>query len=78
MNVSDDTPEVILLVVMFSPKKTTRPSDQQRLRWAGKYNQIYTQLSNKDEHMSHEKKPGCLGYIEGYTTQLSRDYDKPI
>ena len=56
MNVSDETLEVILLVVMFSPpKKTTRPStDQQRLRWAGKYNQIYTfPLSvHKDEHIS--------------------------
>ena len=24
------------------------------------------------------KKPGCLGYIGDYTTQLYRDYNKPL
>ena len=28
--------------------------------------------------MSHEKKPGCLGYIGDYTTQLNRDDNKHI
>ena len=29
-------------------------------------------------HMSNEKNPGCLVYIGGYTTQLYRDYNKPL
>ena len=28
--------------------------------------------------MSHEKNPGWLGYIGDYTTQLYRDYNKPL
>ena len=28
--------------------------------------------------MSNEKKTGCLGYIGDYTTQLYRDYEKPL
>ena len=28
--------------------------------------------------LSHEKNPGRLGYIEDYTTQLYRDYSKPV
>ena len=28
--------------------------------------------------MSNEKNPGCLGYIGDYTTQLCRDYNKPL
>ena len=33
-----------------------------------------------DTHMqmSHEKKPGWLGYIGDYTTQLHRDYNEPL
>ena len=27
-------------------------------------------------HLSHEKIPGCLGYIGDYTTQLNRDYNR--
>ena len=27
--------------------------------------------------MSNEKKPGWLGYIVDYTTQVYRDYNKP-
>ena len=27
---------------------------------------------------SHEKNPGWLGYIGDYTTQLLRDYNKPL
>ena len=27
--------------------------------------------------MSHDKNPGCLGYIGHYTTQVYRDYNKP-
>ena len=29
-------------------------------------------------HLSHEKNPGWLGYIGDYTTQLYRDYNKPL
>jgi len=29
-------------------------------------------------HLSHEKYPGWLGYIGHYTTQLYRDYNKPL
>ena len=29
-------------------------------------------------HMSNEKYPGCLGFVGDYTTQLYRDYNKPI
>ena len=28
--------------------------------------------------LSNEKNPGCLGCIGDYTTQLYRDYNKPI
>ena len=35
-------------------------------------------LALKYQQMSNEKKPGCLGYIGDYTTQLYRDYDKPL
>ena len=28
--------------------------------------------------MSNEKNPGCLVYIGDYTTQLYRDYNKPL
>ena len=28
--------------------------------------------------LSNEKHPGCLGYLGGCTTQLYRDYNKPI
>ena len=28
--------------------------------------------------VNNEKKPGCLGYIGDYTTQLCRDYNKPL
>ena len=28
--------------------------------------------------VSSEKNPRCLGYIGQYTTQLYRDYDKPL
>ena len=30
------------------------------------------------DQLSNEKKPGCLGYIGDYTTQLYRDYNKPL
>ena len=29
-------------------------------------------------HLSHEKNPGWLVYIGDYTTQLYRDFDKPL
>jgi len=29
-------------------------------------------------HLSHEKFPGCLGYIGDYTTHLYGDYNKPL
>ena len=28
--------------------------------------------------LSNEKNRGCLGYIGDYTTQLDRDYTKPL
>ena len=28
--------------------------------------------------LSNEKKPGCLVYIRDFTTQLCRDYNKPL
>ena len=31
-----------------------------------------------DTHLSKEKKPGCLGYGGDYTTQLYREYNKPL
>ena len=30
------------------------------------------------EQVSNEKKTGWLGYIGDYTTQLYRDYNKPL
>ena len=29
-------------------------------------------------YVSNEKIPGCSVYIGGYTTQLYRDYNKPL
>ncbi len=29
-------------------------------------------------HLSNEKNPGCFRYIGDYTTQLYRDYNKPV
>ena len=29
-------------------------------------------------HVSHEKNPGWFGYIGHYTTQVYRDYNKPL
>ena len=34
-------------------------------------------LPNGNE-VSNEKNLGWLGYIEDYTTQLNRDYNKPL
>ena len=31
-----------------------------------------------ESHMSNEKNLGWLGYIGDYTTQLYRDYNKPL
>ena len=28
--------------------------------------------------MSNEKKPGCLGFLGDYTTQLCGDYNNPL
>ena len=33
---------------------------------------------SSDPQLSSEKNPGWLGYIGDYTTQLYRDYNKPI
>ena len=33
---------------------------------------------NASEQMRNEKNPGWLDYIEESTTQLYRDYDKPL
>ena len=33
---------------------------------------------NASNHLSNEKNPGWLCYIGGYTTQLYRDYNKPL
>ena len=35
-------------------------------------------LHAKQSHLSNEKKRGCLGYIGDFTTQLYRDYNKPL
>ena len=35
-------------------------------------------VSRGDFYMSHEKNPGWLGYIGDYTTQLYRDYNRPL
>ena len=32
----------------------------------------------EEAHLSNENNPGCLGYIGDYTTQLYRDYNKPL
>ena len=32
----------------------------------------------RGNHLSHEKNPGWLGYIGDYTTQLYRDFNKPL
>ena len=32
--------------------------------------------SNEEIDLSNEKRPGCLGYIGDYTTQLCRNYYK--
>ena len=37
-----------------------------------------TRSSNSKSHLSNEKNPGCLVYIGDYTTQLYRDYHKPL
>ena len=29
-------------------------------------------------HLSNETNPGWLGYVGDYTTQLYRDYNKPL
>ena len=34
--------------------------------------------SKKASSMSNEKHPGWLGYIGDYTTQVYRDYNKPL
>ena len=31
-----------------------------------------------NSHLSNEKNLGWLGYIRDYTTQLYRDYNKPL
>ena len=36
-----------------------------------------SQKSSKN-HVSNEKNPGWLDYIGDYTTQLYRDYNKPL
>ena len=35
-------------------------------------------LGLSKKQLSNEKNPGCLGYIGDYTTQVYRDYDKPL
>ena len=30
------------------------------------------------QHLSNEQNPGWLGYTGDYTTQLDRDYNKPL
>ncbi len=43
-------------------------------------NLIFNHFLNhiQEEHMSHEKTPGWLGYIGDCTTQLYGDYNKPL
>ena len=33
---------------------------------------------HKNQHLSHEKKPGWLGYTGDYATQLCGNYNKPL
>ena len=43
-------------------------------------NGIQTPFVHKthNRHLSNEKNPGWLVYIGGYTTQLYRDYNRPL
>ena len=38
----------------------------------------YVSVGFTDLHLSNEKHPGWLGYIGEYTTQLYREYNKPL
>ena len=40
--------------------------------------QTNLELYSKDPYLSNGKNPGWLGYIGDYTTQLYRDYNKPL
>ncbi len=49
--------------------------------WKNNGGSFYTpvnQQSNWNSQLSNEKNPGWLGYIGDYTTQLYRDYNKPL
>ena len=39
---------------------------------------IRRELMEGKNELSHEKNPGWLFYIRDYTTQLYRDYNKPL
>ena len=66
---------------IFVPAKT---AENQNLRrdvgpeppWTGKL-RLWGQIGKTK--MSYEKRaPGCLRYLAEYTTQLDRDYNKPL
>ena len=40
--------------------------------------EVLVDMREKEYQLSHEKKPGWLFYIRDYTTQLYRDYNKPL
>ncbi len=38
----------------------------------------HLECKNSPQTVEQWKKPGCLGYIVDYTTQLYEDYNKPL
>ena len=40
--------------------------------------QGFSNFFEEISQMSNEKSPGWLGYVGDYTTQLYRDYNKPL
>ena len=55
----------LLMLIWYHPSER---------RTANPWQAIFTTLP----HLSNEKNPGCLGYRGDYTTQLYRDYNKPL
>ena len=40
--------------------------------------QIHIGTADSEKSDEQRKNHGCLGYIEDFTTQVYRDYDKPL
>ena len=64
----------------FSAEKV--PEIVQKRRWWFLHlryqNSFFMRQATSTNHLSNEKNPGWLDYIGDYTTQLYRDYNKPI